>query len=387
MTESASAAWVIGADGAHSTVRHLAGTRLQGAFKGERFLLGDVEAEHDLDRSAMYTYFSPDGLLAVFPMRGARMRLIAQVRETTDAPPRTTVTQDELQRVVDQRASGIRITAAHWLTEFEIHHAQVPAYRLGRVFLAGDAAHVHSPAGGQGMNTGMQDAFNLGWKLALAAAGRAGDELLDSYHAERHPVGAKVIEFTTRLTSLGTLDGALRTALRNDLMHAALGIGPVRDVMASQAEETTIAYRNSPIVTSPAHHGPAHHGPAHRGVAAGDHAPFAAEPAELARQLAAAAARTGHLILSIAPDRLPAAPAQAPDGTVQLLIAASQVPEPGYDAVIADPLARAAVRYGLPYGGRVVIRPDGYIGLIAGLDDDCRGYFARLARADPGTGR
>ena len=380
--ERASAAWVIGADGAHSTVRHLAGTRLEGSFEGERFLLGDVEAEHDLDRSAMYTYFSPDGLLAVFPMRDARMRLIAQVRETPDAPPRTTVTQDELQRVVDQRASGIRITAAHWLTEFEIHHAQVPAYRLGRVFLAGDAAHVHSPAGGQGMNTGMQDAFNLGWKLALAVEGRAGGQLLDSYHAERHPVGAKVIEFTTRLTSLGTLDGALRTALRNGLMHAALGIGPVRDVMASQAEETTIGYRNSPVVTGPAHHGPAHHG-----VAAGDHAPFAAEPAELARRLAGAAGTTGHLILSIAPDRLPAAPAQAPDGTVQLLIAASQAPVPGYDAVIADPLARAAVRYELPYGGRVAIRPDGYIGLIEGLDDDCRGYFARLARADAGTGR
>jgi len=88
----------------------------------------------------------------------------------------------------------------------------------------------------------------------------------------------------------------------------------------------------------------------------------------------------GHLILSIAPDRLPAAPAKAPDGTVQLLIAATAAPVPGYDEVIADPLAGAAVRYGLPHGGRVAIRPDGYIGLIADLDDDCRGYFARLAR-------
>jgi hypothetical protein len=227
------------------------------------------------------------------------------------------------------------------------------------------------------MNTGMQDAFNLGWKLALAAAGRAGDELLDSYHAERHPVGAKVIEFTTRLTRLGTLDGPLRTALRNGLIHAALGIGPVRDAMASQAEEITIGYRDSPIVASPAHHGPAHHG-----VAAGDHAPFVADPAAPGRQLDAAriASGGGHLILSIAPDRLPAAPAQAPDGTVQLLIAATAAPVPGYDAVIGDPLAGAAVRYGLPHGGRVAIRPDGYIGLIADLDDDCRGYFARLAR-------
>ena len=371
--ETAEASWVVGTDGAHSTVRQLVGTRLEGSFKGERFLLGDVEAEHALDPASMYMYFSPDGILAVFPMRGTRMRLIAQVRETPGQPRRSDPAQADLQRVTDERAGGIQITKSHWLTEFEIHHAQVPAYRFGRVFLAGDAAHVHSPAGGQGMNTGMQDAFNLGWKLALAAQGRAGAQLLNSYQAERHPVGAKVIEFTTRLTWLGTLGGGVRTALRNQVLHAALGIGPLRDAMASQTEEVTIAYRNSPVVLG----GPAHGGP----LAAGDHAPFVADPS-VRRQIdaARAAGDPGHLVLSIAPGRLPAAPARHDGSAIQLLVTPVAAPVPGYDAVIADPGGSLASRYGLQRGGRVAIRPDGYIGLIASPDDDCADYFSRLAR-------
>ena len=116
--------------------------------------------------------------------------------------------------------------AARWLTIFEIHHAQVPQYRVGRAFLAGDAAHVHSPAGGQGMNTGMQDAFNLGWKLAAVVAGAADPALLDSYQAERHPVAARVIEQTTRITDMGTLDHRMQQVLRNTALHAGGPVGP-----------------------------------------------------------------------------------------------------------------------------------------------------------------
>jgi FAD binding domain len=96
--------------------------------------------------------------------------------------------QHELQAILDRRIGGIRLLDSHWLSTFEIHHAQVPGYRRGRVLLAGDAAHIHSPAGGQGMNTGMQDAFSLAWKLAAVVHSDAGDTLLDSYNAERYPV-------------------------------------------------------------------------------------------------------------------------------------------------------------------------------------------------------
>src|SRR5919107_4964937 len=151
-------------------------------------------------------FFAPDeGLLLLFPMRGERTRVMAQL--TDQALPKGEPTLSEAQEIVDRRAPGIRLLRAHWLTVFEIHHAQVPSYRYGRVFLAGDAAHVHSPFGGQGMHTGMQDAFNLGWKLAIAVHGEAAPGLLDSYHAERHPVAAGVIKQTTRLTALGTVRG------------------------------------------------------------------------------------------------------------------------------------------------------------------------------------
>jgi len=374
LQETADALWVIGADGARSTVRELVGTRLEGSFKGERFLLGDVEAEHHLDRSSMYTFFSPDGVLAVFPMRDARMRFIAQVHDAPGQPLNPDPAQDELQQIVDHRGPGdVKIISSHWLTEFEIHHGQVPAYRFGRVFLAGDAAHIHSPAGGQGMNTGMQDAFNLGWKLALAVHGHGGQQLLDSYHAERHPVGANVIKFTTFLTKIATIGGDLRTKLRNEMAYAAFGIPPIRDTAARQTEEVTVSYRHSPIVVG----GPGHHG----GVEAGDHAPLLAD-SSVQQQLSAAwgAGKTGHLILSIATDRSPADPAVSGNDAVQVLITGSAQSVPGYDAVITDPTGSTATRYGLQRSGRVAIRPDGYIGLMAGLDDSCADYFAQLAR-------
>jgi hypothetical protein len=128
----------------------------------------------------------------------------------------------------DRRRAGgwgrIAIRDSLWLTRFEIHHAQVPAYRFGRVFLAGDAAYVHGPAAGQGMNTGMQDAFSLGWKLAAAHRGAATETLLDSYRAERHPVAAGVIEFSTRLTQLATLANPLARTLRDTAFRAASGL-------------------------------------------------------------------------------------------------------------------------------------------------------------------
>jgi 2-polyprenyl-6-methoxyphenol hydroxylase-like FAD-dependent oxidoreductase len=349
--ETVSTPWLAGTDGARSTTRHLTGTALAGDFHGERFLLGDVDADHDLDRSAMHTFFSgEDGPLLVFPMRGDRMRLIAQIPVDGPAPEPTL---DRLQEITDRRAGGIRIRDSRWLTVFETKHGQVPQYRIGRVLLAGDAAHVHSPAGGQGMNTGMQDAFNLGWKLALTVRGRCDDALVDSYHAERHPVGEKVIEFSTQLLRAGTLSGPVAQWLRNRALHAAGGLAPVRHALATRTEETDLSYRDSPLV------GPAHR---HQPVRSGDHAPDV-DGTELRALLAR---ETGHVLVTVPPARAVPPAATAP-GVRQILMAATG-PE-GYDAVCADPERRAADRLALPRGGRVMIRPDGYVGFVTDLDD------------------
>ncbi|WP_042424931.1 FAD-dependent monooxygenase [Streptacidiphilus anmyonensis] len=348
--ETVAASWLVGADGAHSAVRRQVGTALEGSFHGERFLMGDVHAEHDFDPRSMYTFFSAhDGPLMVFPMKGDRMRLIAQIpTASTDE-----ASQEWLQRITDERAAGrIRIHDSLWLTCFEIRHAQVPQYRFGRVFLAGDAAHIHSPAGGQGMNTGLQDAFNLGWKLAAGYRGTASETLLDSYHAERHPVAARVIEFSTRLTHLSTLANPVAQHLRNALLHTATGLGPTRHALAEETEETTVAYHDSPAVVGSA---------VRPKVRGGDHLPDV--PGTELRSVLSA--ETGHVLVTLG--ALPAV-AELP-GVRQVLLADTGAPVDGFDAVVADPDGRAAARLGLSRG-RVLVRPDGYVGALAEGEDD-----------------
>ncbi|MET0899977.1 MAG: FAD-dependent monooxygenase [Mycobacterium sp.] len=367
--EQLTTSWVIGADGAHSAVRHLVGTKLAGTFAGERFLLADIDASHSLDTDSMHTFFSPDGPVAVFPMINDRMRVIAQTRSAADEPLKLHPTPDEVQAVLDRRVGGITVHRSHWLTSFEVHHAQVPAYRWGRVFLAGDAAHIHSPAGGQGMNTGMQDAFNLAWKLAAVINGDGGDTLLDSYHAERHPVAAAVITFSDRLTKLGTLSGAAQQV--RDLAMRVLGhVGPFTRQLASVAEEIDINYKSSPLAVGLSPHSSK--------VAAGEHLPHVADAA-LQKQLGDVC-KSGHAVVTVAGTQV--APAAGGPGRGQILVTHTDTPVSGYHAVVADPSGQLAARLGLKSGGRVVVRPDGYIGAITTLDDPApvTDYFARLAR-------
>ncbi|HYI38058.1 MAG TPA: FAD-dependent monooxygenase [Thermoleophilaceae bacterium] len=331
--ETVEASYVVGTDGSHSTVRHQMGLGLEGSFKGQTFLIADVEAEYELPRESMHTFFHRDGTFLLFPLLGDRVRIIAEVPTGSPEP-----TLWEVQAIADARAGEIRLSEAHWLTVFEIHHAQVRSYRRGRAFLAGDAAHVHSPAGGQGMNTGMQDAYNLGWKLALALERHAAPSLLDSYDDERRPVAAQVIRQTTALTRLGTVRRRAPRELRNHSLHLATGLASVRRRMAEQVEETAINYHLSAIVADDGHH--------HRGtIRAGDVAPEAMmeDGSSLHEVLAQ---RTGHTYLHVA---------ESP---------------PPFDAVLLPPGGSVADRYGLGAGATVAIRPDGYVGLVASKDGE-----------------
>jgi 2-polyprenyl-6-methoxyphenol hydroxylase-like FAD-dependent oxidoreductase len=367
-TEELVAPWVIGADGAHSTVRHLVGGKLEGTFVGERLLLGDVDAKFDLDPESMYTFFTPQGPVLVMPMRDGRARVMAQIHDGPGTPLNLHPTLERLQEVVDERVGGITLLRGHWLTSFELHHAQVSQYRWGRVFLAGDTAHVHSPAGGQGMNTGMQDAANLAWKLAAVIGGQAGEALLDSYQDERHPVAEHMITFTERLSKAGTLPGGPQR-IRNALLKVLSHVRPVPEAMARITAEATVNYHGSPIVTD--------NHPRGTKVAAGEHFPHLAD--EQLRTRVLDSWGTGHTTITVAAGH--SAPAAGPDGR-QVLIADDDTPVPGYDVVIADPDRVVATRLGLHGGGHVVVRPDSYIGAVTLLGDAATvaAYFANIAR-------
>ncbi|GAA1973467.1 FAD-dependent monooxygenase [Amycolatopsis minnesotensis] len=199
--------WLVGCDGAHSTVRKQLGIPLEGEST-YTWLVADAEVEIDLDPHAVHWFFADGGAVMLFPMQDkGRWRLLDTADALLDNEP-SKVAERFQRRVTAATGLPVRVGIPDWVSVFTIQQRAVPEMRRGRCFVAGDAAHVHSPAGGQGMNTGLQDAFNLGWKLAAVVEGLAGGELLDSYAAERVPNGKKLLESTAMITSyvLGTED-------------------------------------------------------------------------------------------------------------------------------------------------------------------------------------
>jgi 2-polyprenyl-6-methoxyphenol hydroxylase-like FAD-dependent oxidoreductase len=246
--ETVRADWLVGCDGAHSTVRHTLGAPFSGETLNSDWLLADIHmsgyASPDSESSI---YWHRDGVFVIFPISPGRYRILADQPPSGAAhPPAPTL--EAVQAIMDQRGpGGLKAFDPIWLTAFRINGRKVARYRYGRIFLAGDAAHVHSPAGGQGMNTGMQDAFNLAWKLALVASGACGDDLLESYSTERSAVGDEVLRNAGRLTAIGTMHNSVAQAVRNLVGHVMLGLSPVRHAIADTMSETTIGYPASPL--------------------------------------------------------------------------------------------------------------------------------------------
>ncbi|WP_281024832.1 FAD-dependent monooxygenase [Rhizobium sp. BK376] len=248
--ENVKTPWLIGCDGAHSAVRHGLGVEFRGSAQGDDWMLADVRLEGDAAPAAdeISTYLHRDGPFVIFPIPGGRVRVIATVGKTDPTHPRPDPTLADVQSMIDSRAGGgFRPTDPVWLSNFRINERKVSDYRRGRAFLAGDAAHVHSPAGGQGMNTGMQDAINLAWKLAMVMREQADSSLLDSYSPERTVVGDMVLRNATLLTDIGTLSNPAAQALRNLAFHTLLGFQMVRNKMAATMSEIEIEYTRSPL--------------------------------------------------------------------------------------------------------------------------------------------
>lgn len=252
--ETVAADWLVGCDGAHSPVRHALDLGFPGEALHSDWLLADVHLTGlPVPEGELAGYLHEDGPVIFFPLAPGRYRLIADLGPADEARPPPQPTLDEVRALVARRGpAGVAISDQIWLSGFRINERQVTRYRLGRVFLAGDAAHVHSPAGGQGMNTGMQDAINLAWKLALRCHGAADDEaLLDSYEAERRAVGAAVVKGAGRLTQMATLRNPVARAVRDFAAHLVMGFAPARHAIADTVSEVTIGYPDSPLTAVP----------------------------------------------------------------------------------------------------------------------------------------
>jgi 2-polyprenyl-6-methoxyphenol hydroxylase-like FAD-dependent oxidoreductase len=221
------AKYLVGCDGAHSAVRKLLGLAFKGNSYASEFIMADAMVHGDLPLNKVSVFIETGAVAVLFPIQGNKMSRVLTVRQYTHhsdepATDATTASPATLQEVEENfnRVSGkeIRLTDPQWVTRFHVHHRSVEKTQIGRIFLAGDASHIHSPVGAQGMNTGMQDAANLAWKLALALKSPAAENLLATYHSERWPVGQRLLKFTDRIFTLAITKNWVLTSLRNILL-------------------------------------------------------------------------------------------------------------------------------------------------------------------------
>ncbi len=251
-TQTVQAAWLVGCDGAHSTVRHALNLAFEGAPYEEKLIQTDVRVDwpRHVEKDEILIFLAPDGPIACFPFfQDGRYRVI---KIYTDKAPEGEPSLSTFQQALEAQLPEVRLSDPAWIIGFRIHHRLAEHFGIGRVFLAGDAVHVHSPTGGQGMNTGIQDAHNLAWKLALVARGRALPSLLDSYEAERRPIAKELLRGTDLATraveQVVKLRHPLALSLRNGFMSLMSRLDFVRSNVTRSISMLARNYRQSPIV-------------------------------------------------------------------------------------------------------------------------------------------
>ncbi|MGH6983111.1 MAG: FAD-dependent monooxygenase [Stellaceae bacterium] len=356
-TERVTCDYLVACDGAHSVVRHGLKIDFAGETEPVAFMLGDVKLDGAVE-DKLQLYWHREGVLGIFPMQRGRFRVIADLGPATKAPQEATL--DLIQSALDRRGpGGVRAYDPVWLSLFRINDRKVADYRHGRVFLTGDAAHIHSPAGGQGMNTGIHDAFNLAWKLALTIKGKAGDRLLATYSPERSAVGDMVLRNAARLTRLATLHQPAAQWLRNKMVASVMRFAAARRVFARTMTELDIRYPKSALSQ----------GRPSKRLRPGDRAPDAAATVNgQRRQLFDVLNRDGFTLLAVGAAEAPSA----------VELAARFMP--WIKAITASAEGEMNARYG---AGLYVIRPDWYVGFIGRADQygKAERYLAAWLRA------
>jgi len=247
--ETVRARWLVGCDGARSVARKAIGLTFEGAEYEETFLLADVRVKWDRPDDEFTIVLTPDGPIVAFPLPEAgRWRLVdGSGVAAEDADPARVVARFGSLLREHGRPEAV-VSDPSWTSAFRIHRRVADRFRAGRCFVAGDAAHIHSPAGGQGMNTGIQDAYNLAWKLGLVDRGASPDSLLDSYSPERRSAVAGVVQGSHLATSLVTLRNPLARSIRNHLASLLGEFDFVGRRLSRDLSELGVAYPESPIV-------------------------------------------------------------------------------------------------------------------------------------------
>jgi 2-polyprenyl-6-methoxyphenol hydroxylase-like FAD-dependent oxidoreductase len=370
--EQAQTPWLISAEGAHSTVRATLDLPFEGKTRDEQYALGDLHIDGELAETDLHIFSSEHGFLGLFPLGNRRFRLMASnplSRPSKDTAPALA----ELQAIYDQRSPiPARFRDMSWSSWFRINSRMVARLKVGRLLLGGDAAHIHSPAGAQGMNTGIQDMINLAWKLAMVLKGQAPPALLDTYEHERLPVIRDVLAHTEGMTNV--------IASEKQVGPWAQEAGKVQDTMATRMGQLAIGYRESPLSTTYLQ----------EGLHAGDRVP---DLPVRHHSEGGAGWQERTLFSLLDPSRFSLL-------TVRFAESAA-APADLYDAVqpwrhligvveLASPPEAARERFQAVFGrsnGVFLVRPDGYVGFASGehawsrqLDAYCRRWLSASAQ-------
>ena len=343
------ARWLVGCDGAHSRVRQTADFGWAGEDIDAHFALIDAEIRSDvIDRSTAQIFVLDDGRNCGFvPLPGGGQRIILTLTEAPDAEVDRAFFQDQLTTHVDP---DLDVQTDEWASYFSVRQRVVDTYRQGRVCLAGDAAHAHSPVGGQGMNTDLQDAHNLAWKLAAVIDGDADTRLLDTYEAERRPLAEQVVRLTGRGTRLIGRQSWWLRILRITALTLLAHVDFLRTRFLGAISQTGVTHTDSPLVQNPL-------GQAAGSLRAGYFAPNLS--------LADDGALHDHL---------------SPTSHVALIPTGAPVPPPLTETeLLVKRISESTLHaHDGPSSAVIVVRPDGYVGYSGSLDDDrtLREYLA-----------
>lgn len=348
--------WMVGCDGAHSTVRAGMGVAFEGTTSSLNFQLGDLRlVGQDVPGDELHVHLHHGGdVLALGRLRDGIYRVVLALHRQQTFDPRRVPELQDFNRAFKRAGLTISAESATWMAPFSVNQRKAAQYRQGSVFLAGDAAHIHSPVGGQGMNTGIQDAANLAWKLAAVELG-ANARLLDSYNEERGRVGEQLLSGTARGLKLATASNLLLRRIRDCVIHCATRFEMVQTAMGRVISEVSINYRGSSIAQTQGSNGP---------LRAGDRMPDAMCKVT-GQTLLAALREPGHLLIAV-DQSVPELTKDLRQMTTVVINSRSREWTPSIEQLLG-------------HGPRIyLVRPDGYIGFSGTSSDALRKYVQQV---------